>query len=386
MALTQRRKAMADASMAATRLHLRLGTKFDRPVDVVTLAQRLGLWVASQPLESLYGFYLRQEQGSGVVLNSKHPESLQRFTCGHEIGHHVLGHDSLIDVRESITSYHGAGLDTKELAAQTFAASVLMPLPLVNAVLRTFAADRPLDPSDVYVVSRELGVSYTAAIAQLQQLGKLDRPRAQELARQRPMSVKARLRDGRPRVADARADVWLLSLGQHGAELQCRVGDEIHLRLPEDLSRGRQWQFADAPPLPVVAGVLDWLGDDTLQFSSAADAPWRPEQPEHRMTAGLEVVVDEHVAATADETSPADGEDGSGWPDLPLAGSREFVFVVREAGEQTLTLVLSEPWIADAEPSALFRVTLHVARARRLETVGVAQPQRAAHVRRLAAA
>ena len=377
---------MADASMAATRLHLRLGTKFDRPVDIVSLAQRLGLWVVSQPLESLYGFYLRQEQGSGIVLNSRHPESLQRFTCGHEIGHHVLGHDSLIDARESITRYHGAGLDTKELAAQTFAASVMMPLPLVNAVLRTFAADRPLEPSDAYVVSRELGVSYTAALAQLEQLGKLDRPRAQQLARQRPMSIKDRLRDGRPRVTDARADVWLLSIGQHGAELQCRVGDEIHLRLPEDLSRGRQWQLADAPKVPVVAGVLDWLGDDTLQLSSTADAPGRAEQPELQMTAGLEVVVDEHVGATADETSAMDGDGGSDWPDLPQAGFREFVFVAREAGEQTLTLVLSEPWILDPEPSALFRVKLHVARARRLETIGLAQPQRAAHVRRLAAA
>ena len=31
---------MADASMAATRLHLQLKTPFDRPVDVVTLAQQ----------------------------------------------------------------------------------------------------------------------------------------------------------------------------------------------------------------------------------------------------------------------------------------------------------------------------------------------------------
>jgi len=391
MALSPRRKATADASMAATRLHLRLNTPFDRPVDVVTLAQRLGLWVAAQPLDSLYGFYLRESTGSGLVLNSKHPETLQRFTCGHEIGHHVLGHDSLTDARESVTSFHGPHLDVTEMAAQTFAASLLMPLPLVNAVLRAFVHDRPLFASDAYIVSRELGVSYTAAVAQLQQLGKLTFDQAQFLSRHRPLKIKSGLRGGSERVADARADLWLLGEEQNGAHLQCRLGDEIHLRLPEDLSRGRQWQLTDdaassgqmtpSDADPTSAG-LSWNGGDVLQLLEAA--------PAARPTSGFDVIVDEHVAAdTSGYDAPSTeivGEDAATWPDLPNAGERHFILLAREAGRRLLQALLCEPWLIDPEPAATFSVTLDVAPTRRLEGVGVAQPQREAHVRRLAAA
>lgn len=400
MALTPRRKAIADASMAATRLHLQLKTPFDRPVDVVTVAQQLGVWVAAQPLDALYGFYLRETHSACIVLNSKHPETLQRFTCGHEIGHHVLGHESLTDVRETVTSIQQPHLDVKELAAQSFAASLLMPLPLVNKVLRTFAANRTLTASDVYIVSRELGVSYTAAVAQLQQLNKLTPDHAHELGRQRPLTVKSGLRGGRERISDARADVWLLTDAQDGAELQCRVGDEIHVQLPEDLSRGLQWQLADLPtPTPVSAGTtLTWTGDETLELAPATDsAAGHHDEAEARSASapGLKVVVDEHTnepipsptpdAAPKTELAPKDGS-GRTWPDLPGPGTRHVVLLADQAGRQTLQFQLTEPWLADPTPAAVYRVTLDVAPRRRLEEAGVAQPQRAAHVRRMVAA
>jgi Zn-dependent peptidase ImmA (M78 family) len=387
-----RQKAAADASMAATRLHLRLKTPFDRSVDVVTLAQKLGVWVAAQPLDSLYGFYLREPEGAGIVLNIKHPDTLQRFTCGHEIGHHVLGHESLTDVRESVTSFHGANLNVTELAAQSFAASLLMPLPIVNAVLRTFVRDRPLTASDVYVVSRELGVSYTAAIAQLRQLGKLTFEQAQQMSRQRPIALKGKLRGGRERVADARADVWLLGSEQDGAHLQCRAGDEIHLRLPEDLSRGLQWQLADGSSLAsrleqTGARQLVWNGEDAIQLLDAA-----PEIEREGIRSGLDVLVDEHVAAA--DLPQGDGSDAASildeqdtrWPEFPEPGERHIILVAREPGRQVLRLMLAEPWIVDPAPAATYTVTLEVARTRRLDSAGVAQPQRQAHVRRQAAA
>lgn len=388
MAITARRKVMADASMAATRLHLQLKTPFDRPVDVVTLAQQLGVWVAAQPLDALYGFYLREATGACIVLNSKHPETLQRFTCGHEIGHHVLGHQSLTDVRETVTAIQQPNLDLKELAAQSFAASLLMPLPLVNAVLRTFAADRTLTASDVYVVSRELGVSYTAAVAQLQQHNKLTPDQALALARRRPLVAKAGLRRGRERVSDARADVWLLTDAQNGAMLRCRVGDEIHVQLAEDLSRGLQWQLAGLPTrTSVPAGpTLAWTGDDMLRLSAAPEPRGVDAEAfdAHSESApGLTVVVDEHTNEPV--TSPEKTDDGV-WPDLPGPGARHVVLLAEQPGRQALQLQLSEPWLAESAPAAVYTVTLDVAPRRRLEGSGVAQPQREAHVRRLIAA
>jgi Zn-dependent peptidase ImmA (M78 family) len=388
MAITPRRKAIADASMAATRLHLALKTPFDRPVDVVTLAQQLGVWVVSEPMDALYGFYLREPRGSCIVLNSKHPETLQRFTCGHEIGHHVLGHESLTDVRESITAFHGPLLDLTELAAQTFAASLLMPLPLVNAVLRSFVHERRLAASDAYVVSRELGVSYSAAVVQLESLGKITSDEARALASRKPLAVKSELRGGRERIADARADLWLLTDQQNGAVLQCRVGDEFHLRLPEDLSLGRQWQLEGlATPARVPsAAAVSWSGDDLLQLHEGPDLQGGPGT-EPASASALEVVVDEHVGAEpiAGVAGPT-SSDHTVWPDLPEGGSRQFILLAREPGRHILEVRLTEPWLVDPSPAALFQVTLEVAPRRRLAEVGVAQPQREAHVRRLTAA
>jgi len=404
MAISGRRKAIADASMAATRLHLQLKTPFDRPVDVVTLAQQLGVWVAAQPLDALYGFYLREQTGSCIVLNSKHPETLQRFTCGHEIGHHVLGHESLTDVRETVTAIEQPHLDLKEVAAQSFAASLLMPLPLVNAVLRAFVDDRTLTPSDVYVVSRELGVSYAAAVTQLQQLNKITRDEGQLLARRRPLAVKSELRGGREQISDARADVWLLSEGQNGAVLQCRVGDEIHVQLAEDLSRGLRWEVAGKPSrAPVSAGTtMMWSGEDTLHVaeSSARDFAYpdglgRVEDIPDDSAAGLTVVVDEHVNELRANTeigvaeprdAPAGIANDTAWPELPEPGVRLVVLFAEQPGRQTLRMQLTEPWLADRAPAAVFTVTLNVAPRRRLEGSGVAQPQRDAYVRRLTAA
>lgn len=388
MAITARRKAMADASMAATRLHLALKTPFDRPVDVVTLAQQLGVWVGSEPMDALYGFYLRQPRGSCIVLNSKHPETLQRFTCGHEIGHHVLGHESLTDVRESITAFHGPQLDLNELAAQTFAASLLMPLPLVNAVLRSFVHERRLTASDAYIVSRELGVSYSAAVVQLENLGKITPGEARALAGRKPLAVKSELRGGRERIADARADLWLLTEQQNGAVLQCRVGDELHLRLPEDLSLGRQWQLQGlATPARVPSGgaAFSWSGDDLLELHERPDLQ-QDAGTDAASASALEVVVDEHVGAEQVAGAVPTGSDHTDWPDLPEGGSRQFILLAREAGRQILEVRLTEPWLVDTSPAALFRVTFEVAPRRRLADVGVAQPQRAAHVRRLTAA
>jgi len=140
LAPSARQRAISEASMEATRLGLRMRIPTDRPVDVFLLAQRLGLWLAAQPLDNAYGFYLRQDTAAGIVVNSHHPESLQRYTCAHEIGHHILGHDSHVDDVSTLRQYSHLAL--QELQAQVFAASLLMPLPLINRILASLKSNR----------------------------------------------------------------------------------------------------------------------------------------------------------------------------------------------------------------------------------------------------
>jgi Zn-dependent peptidase ImmA (M78 family) len=207
----------ADASMAAARLHARLHTDLSRPVDIFRIVQELGIWLSCRPLGNLFGFYLRQDDALGICLNAAHPETLQRYTCAHELGHHLLGHASNLDDATDIEGLGGA-TPAQERAAQVFAGSFLMPLELVNRVLRRLGLyDKPLTLSaaDVYQVSRELDVSYTATIWRLRALDRIDGPTAAGYAKAGAAAAKSELRGGAPH-GSARAALWVIDLCRPG--------------------------------------------------------------------------------------------------------------------------------------------------------------------------
>ena len=107
-----------------------------------------------------------------------------------------------------------------------------------------------------------------------------------------------------PGVSDARADVWILGPGSDGISIACRLGDELHLRLPEDLSVGRTWAVdrpvigtLDAPPQP----RLDLLWDGNQDFSSANNQTARPVGS--NAAEGMDLVYDAHLGADATATA-----------------------------------------------------------------------------------
>lgn len=107
--------------------------------------------------------FVRDGQGY-VVVNSAHHPNRRRFTVAHEIGHHLLHADYLaknvhVDTavlrRDELSS---EGIYAKEIAANAFAAELLMP----QADVLKLAS---LDLSDEDEVSRaaaKFGVSGTA--------------------------------------------------------------------------------------------------------------------------------------------------------------------------------------------------------------------------------
>jgi Zn-dependent peptidase ImmA (M78 family) len=398
------RRNLATASMEATRLHKRMNTPLDRPVDVFLLAQRLGLWLAAQPLDA-YGFYLRQGNASGIVVNSRHPESLQRYTCAHEIGHHILGHESHADDASTLNRYSQLG--QQELQAQVFAASLLMPLPVVRHVLREIWTERAsLGPVEVYLFSRNIGVSYAAAAWQLAEYKLLSRGQAKQLVKQGAAAAKDELR-GMTWVAEARADVWVLDEHWDGIAIACRVGDEVHLRLPEDLSTGRMWTI-DAPAVgsvrrSVAAGpALSWNGAEDIDIAAigaeTADVGGVG-------TLGLDLVRDVHIGATGQiashRTDPAlpyeelalfDHDDGpqttagGAWPAIPGAGRRAMVLVPQSAGTFRIALSLRPAWNPGGSAARTFSFTVSARNRDRLSGAGYANPQKVLRVERLAAA
>jgi Zn-dependent peptidase ImmA (M78 family) len=130
------RRAFVEAK--AIRFDHKLG---DSQLDPFELANTLGLQVVALPLGNdspVEGVYLRRAGRGFILVNSSKAYRRQRFTCAHEIGHHVLlGEGDEFDLVEGPDQINGQG-DPEEREAFLFASELLMPeigiRPLVQAI------------------------------------------------------------------------------------------------------------------------------------------------------------------------------------------------------------------------------------------------------------
>jgi len=138
-----------------------LGIEAHLPICPFNLAEAMGFDVRFVKISSFEGMYLADE--GMILVAAERPEGRKRFTCAHEIGHHVLGHGTVID--EIIES----GSDKEiEQEADFFGSMLLMPSSAVkrgaSALVIDFADPAP---EDLYILSRYLGVSYAGLVTQL---------------------------------------------------------------------------------------------------------------------------------------------------------------------------------------------------------------------------
>lgn len=372
-------RTIADAHTAAQRLHARLHTDYDQPVDVFGVVKEHGIWLASEPLSGgLYGYYLRHGNATGVVLNADHPEPLQRYTCAHELGHHVLGHASHLDEADDIRG-PVVGQHTTELAAQAFAGAFLMPLQAVNRVLRRLGIGKQqqLDAADVYQVSRHLDVSYSAAAWQLVTLGRVRADAADRWVKAGAAAAKLALRPGPGPDGDNRAALFLLDGTARGVSVLCRAGDELRLRLPENASTGHVWRLSSpsGPPPPALAPA--WDGGAGVTPAAAGSGPAGP--PTADLTP-LRLAQDRTTfpADIRPADFPADRSDPAAAIGRP--GVREFVFVAKHPGRADIDAALARPWEAAAIDR--FHASVRVAPTHLLD--GFSGDQMQAHADRLA--
>jgi Zn-dependent peptidase ImmA (M78 family)/predicted secreted protein len=367
--------------MEATRLHRRLGTSFDGPVDVLNIARELGLILMLQPLDSLLGFYVRGDERSGIVINNQIPESLQRFTLAHEIGHHVLGHEGTADDAHALGRFDPNNL--LEQAAQAFASSLLMPLPLITSVLRDLPAvrqSRALEPADAYLFSRQLGVSYEAGVWALHRRHRLTLNSVRDFLKQGALAAKDSVR-GQQRISDARADVWMLTEDNNDLSVMCRVGDEIHVQLPENTSTGLAWLVR----APAGRGLFDQNSGSQLMWSDEDEIGVDHSVGFGAQSSGsgtedaLELVDDQHLGARSSSPqtplTSSSHHDATNVDERPLGegGVRSLTFVPREEGDSRVVLELARPWDADAPALGRYELDLRV-RSKRLEGQGLFAP------------
>jgi Zn-dependent peptidase ImmA (M78 family) len=112
----------------------------DAPVNVRGLAEAFGLDVRGEPLTSdISGKIEKRWFGNTYVVtyNSTHSTTRQRFTIAHEIAHFVLHRDLIGDGIVDNAMYRSTPQnDPIETQANSYAATILMPAPLVREKFR----------------------------------------------------------------------------------------------------------------------------------------------------------------------------------------------------------------------------------------------------------
>lgn len=171
------------ARKQAEAIHLRYGAG-DLPVDVEAIAERIGAPVIYDDLgsEDISGLLISNDAGACIMIQRSHHPKRRRFSIAHEIGHFVLRHQSEhgehvhVD-RGNYISFRDArsskGVDAKEMEANAFASSLLMPEALVRRMAQELTQGRPLLDHHVSALASQFEVSEQAMTIRLTTLGLL---------------------------------------------------------------------------------------------------------------------------------------------------------------------------------------------------------------------
>ena len=124
------------------------------PVDVRGLASALGLRCVEEFLpDDVSGkIACTLNNKCTITVNIRHSKARQRFTIAHEIAHFVLHRDLIGDGVVDNAMYRSNSLsDRIERQANSYAADILMPWPLVLAKYKQGVA--PVDMARMFEVS-----------------------------------------------------------------------------------------------------------------------------------------------------------------------------------------------------------------------------------------
>ena len=126
-----------------------------------------------------------------IVVNKDQPEKRKKFTIAHELGHLILGHDTSLNIQDKAIVNHDSqpknpsqilfrddktseGSDWREIEANHFAASLLMPKDLLNKEINKLIQNNSrnyLSEYNVHELAEIFGVSAISMSIRLSRLG-----------------------------------------------------------------------------------------------------------------------------------------------------------------------------------------------------------------------
>ena len=245
------RTSILRGTRAAARLHKQLGNRArieseGGRVDVFGAIVSCGVPLLFKPLDGLLGAFLPKPM-AGILVTTKRPLSVQRFTAAHELGHFELGHQPSLDdetiLRRSPLD-QGRGYPSQEREANAFALEFLLPrwLLAVHFSQQGWTPRSMRDPLCVYQLSLRLGASYHATCNTLVRYKVISPQVAGGFIQVPPKEIKKALLYGYI-PPNWWGDVWMLTELDEGTTIEGSRRDLFVLRLPEHSSAGFLWSF-----------------------------------------------------------------------------------------------------------------------------------------------
>lgn len=254
----------------AAEAHEEYGVDTMARIDVFYVIAGAELDLFFRPSGDAAGAYMPAEffGAPGIVINSDHPLALQRYSGGHELGHHEFGHGAKIDYETELALRPESDVEPDEMLAEAFASWFLMPPELVELILERLGLERPQTPRDVYQLALRLGTSYQATCYHLPSVKLLTGPKAHAWGQLELRKIKEQI-TSLPRPEGWQFDVWAIREGDDQQTLVVRAGDRVVIELAD----------VEVLELPAGASVLeaeqDTLFSETpmIEIDIARDAP-----------------------------------------------------------------------------------------------------------------
>lgn len=192
-------------------------------ICIYDLVERFGVELRFLPVPSMEGIYSSGEPPI-IAISSLRRSGRQRFTCAHELGHHVFGHGTHIDqleVRDQRRRFN-----PREFLVDCFADFLLMPKLAVVSAVRARQID--LDsatPIQLFALASYFGVGYKTVVHHLSRnLGLITADAAKRLGRAKPRTLREHFV---PECGDC--DVFVADSKWNGRPIDLHVGDFLIL-------------------------------------------------------------------------------------------------------------------------------------------------------------
>jgi hypothetical protein len=222
--LQQKKQLAGDSIVKALQVRKKLQLKFDESISALDVAERLGIEVRLEKFPSMEGMYVGGSRPT-IILSSQRPQGRRNFTCGHEIGHHVMGHGEQFDelIKERSFSRSSA---PKEFQADCFSAFLLMPKATVeNGLSKRGYKYETLTELQAFSLSCWLGVSYGGFVNHLVYgLATISKARGAQLTETPPFAIRRQLFG-----AECASDLLIVDEHWTGRAIDCEVGDYLLL-------------------------------------------------------------------------------------------------------------------------------------------------------------